>query len=406
MTNNSQPLVDPARILLPLGLGTALSLMGDATLYTVLPTHTAEAGIALASVGLMLGVNRAVRLVFNGLAGTANDRWSRRWLFVCALFVGAISTAIYAVGRGFWPLLIGRALWGLAWSGIWVGGTTMLLDVTTWRDRGRWIGLYQTWFFLGSAGGSFVGGLLTDQVGYTATMWIGAALTALGGCAALIWLPETHSARPRQSGRTTRASSLSMLNNRGVWLAAALYGVNRFAIAGVLSATLGLLVQERLSWAQQVIGIATLTGLLSAGRTVLSMGAAPLAGTLSDRLRSRWKVLAWGLAIAALGMFLMSQDGLLTLLPGIVFGAIASGGIQSLAAVLVGDWVQGHYQGRAIGLVHTVGDLGSAVGPPLAYMLLPWIGLSWLYLLCAGGFGAVLALVFWTRPHPANRPNE
>ena len=38
--------IHPARVLFPLGLGTALSLVGDTTLYAVLPTHTAEAGVA------------------------------------------------------------------------------------------------------------------------------------------------------------------------------------------------------------------------------------------------------------------------------------------------------------------------------------------------------------------------
>ena len=180
-----------ARVLFPLGLGTALSLMGDATMYTVLPTHTADAGITLAAVGVMLGVNRAVRLFLNGPAGLAYDRWPRRRLFIPALFIGALSTALYALVRGFWPLLIARMLWGLAWSGIWVGGASMILDVTTATDRGRWTGFYQTWFFLGSALGSLSGGALTDAVGYTATMWIGATLTALGGVVALLLLPET-----------------------------------------------------------------------------------------------------------------------------------------------------------------------------------------------------------------------
>ena len=77
-----------------MGLGTALSLVGDSTLYTVLPTHTADAGIALASVGVLLGVNRAVRLLFNGAAGVAYDRWPRRRLFVLALFVGLASCQV------------------------------------------------------------------------------------------------------------------------------------------------------------------------------------------------------------------------------------------------------------------------------------------------------------------------
>ena len=202
--------IHPAQVLFPLGLGTALSLMGDATLYTVLPTHTAEASIALGSVGVILGVNRAVRVFLNGPAGLVYDRSPRRWLFLSALFIGALSTAVYAATRGFWPLLIGRLLWGLAWSGIWVGGATIILDVTTVQDRGRWTGLYQTWFFFGAALGAFIGGLLTDRIGYAATMWIGAALTALGGLVALFLLPETRPAPPVGETRSFPRNPVSL----------------------------------------------------------------------------------------------------------------------------------------------------------------------------------------------------
>jgi len=105
--------------------------MGDATLYTVLPTHAADAGIVLVQVGILLSANRVVRLFLNGPMGLAYDRSRHRRLFISALFVGALSTVLYAATYGFWPLLVGRLLWGLAWSGIWVGGTTILLDVTT-----------------------------------------------------------------------------------------------------------------------------------------------------------------------------------------------------------------------------------------------------------------------------------
>ena len=51
------------KIFLPIGFGTAFSLWGDAALYAVLPTHTTEAGILLGAVGIILGVNRAIRLL-------------------------------------------------------------------------------------------------------------------------------------------------------------------------------------------------------------------------------------------------------------------------------------------------------------------------------------------------------
>lgn len=393
--------VDMGRLLFPLGLGTALSLMGDATLYTVLPTHTAEAGIALGGVGILLGVNRAIRLFLNGPAGLAYDRWPRRRLFIPALFIGALSTAIYAATHGFWPLLVGRLLWGLAWSGIWVGGATMILDAASPPERGRWTGLYQTWFFVGAALGSFGGGVLTDLLGYATTMWIGAALTAAGGVFALLLLPETARVRPRAAEdsvehelpRSTGGRRRGRTPNRTLWLAASLQGVVRFVAWGVVSSTAGLLIQDLLRSYSVAAGVATVTGLVMAGRTLLSMVSAPLAGTLSDRMGSRWTVVGWSLATGVVAMGLLAWGGPAQLLIGVSALAIAGGGLQSLATTLTGDAVDRSQRGRAIGLLHTAGDLGSAIGPSIAYALLPVIGLPTMYLICAGLFAASLVPV-------------
>lgn len=387
--------VTPGKVLFPLGLGTALSLMGDAALYTVLPTHTAEAGITLMQVGIILSVNRAVRLFLNGPMGLAYDRSSRRRLFVPALFIGAFSTAVYAATRGFWPLLAGRLLWGLAWSGIWVGGATIILDVTTDRDRGRWTGLYQTWFFLGAAFAAFTGGLLTDQLGYSAAMWIGAVLTAVGGLVALVRLPETRAAKPDPVSFSEEKTSPNWLRNSELWVAVILQGINRFVFAGVLAATMALLVQDQLSITNLTIGVATLTGVLMAGRTVLSVIAAPLAGTLSDRLGNRWKVTLGGLLIGAVSMSLLSWSSPASILVGVLLGAVASGSVQALSTALTGDLVTRSRRGRAIGLLYTAGDLGSAAGPAVAYTLLLSIGLSGVYLISAGLFAVGAVLVLW-----------
>ena len=396
---NNKISVHPSKVLFPLGLGTALSLMGDATLYTVLPTHTVEAGVALSSVGILLGANRAVRLFLNGPAGMAYDRWPRRRLFVPALLIGALSTAVYAATRGFWPLLVGRLLWGLAWSGIWVGGATIILDVTTDQDRGRWTGLYQTWFFLGAASGAFVGGLLTDWLGYGTTMGIGATVTALGGLSALLLLPETRDTQLYGQDNPAAITPLKWHANPGLRIAASLQGINRFVTAGVLTATMALLVQEQLLTVDLPLGVATLTGALMAGRTLLSTVAAPLAGTLSDRLGSRWKVILGGLVCGVVSMALLSWRAPAAILTGTLVAAVAGGSVQALVTALTGDLVDKAQRGRAIGLLHTAGDLGSAIGPPVAYALLPWVELSGIYLTCAALFaaGSLLTLWFWTR---------
>ena len=97
------PLPAPRRVLIPLGIGIAVSLLGDSTLYTVLPDPeiASQAGLTLAMVGILLGVNRIVRLFFNGAAGMLIDRFSRRSLLIGSLCTGALSTAIFAFGKGF-----------------------------------------------------------------------------------------------------------------------------------------------------------------------------------------------------------------------------------------------------------------------------------------------------------------
>ncbi|MGD9093853.1 MAG: MFS transporter [Anaerolineales bacterium] len=387
-------LTNPLRVLMPLGLGTALSLMGDATLYTVLPTHTAEAGISLAAVGIILSANRIVRLFLNGPTGLAYDRSHRRRLFIPALFIGALSTAIYAATSGFWPLLMGRLLWGLAWSGIWVGGATIILDTTTYQDRGRWTGLYQIWFFLGIALGSLFGGTLTDLLGYQETMWVAASVGFISFITALIFLPETRHVSSNDPKTHILATPTPWRSSRQFWAAISIQGINRFVTAGVLAATMALLVQEQLGVTNIPLGIATATGILMAGRTLLGILAAPLAGVASDKIGSRRRVTSAGLFIGMIGMFLVSRDNPHTILIGIVLGAIAGSSLQALTTAIVGDTAGDVYRGRAIGLLHTSGDLGSALGPLVAYALLPWIGLSGVYTLCASLFllGLILNL--------------
>jgi MFS family permease len=372
--------------------------MGDATLYTVLPTHTAEAGITLAAVGIILSANRFIRLFLNGPTGILYDRSRRRRLFVPALFIGALSTAIYAAWDGFWPLMAGRLIWGLAWSLIWVGGATIILDVTTDGDRGRWTGLYQTWFFLGAAIGAFAGGFLTDRIGYSAALWIGAGVTTLGGVVALIYLPETRSSKSMNLSYPNNETAQKWRPNGELVSVVSLQGINRFVTAGVLAATIALLVQEQLSMNNLVLGVATVTGILIGLRTILSMFAAPLAGSLSDKSGNRWGVTMAGLIFGSIGMLLLIRPDPVFILVGIGFSAIAGGSIQALVTTRTGDLVDQEQRGKAIGLLHTSGDLGSALGPITAYFLLRWINLSVVYIICAILFalGAGISLrMYW-----------
>jgi MFS family permease len=378
----------------PIGLATALSLTGDATLYVVLPTHPADAGIALGSVGLILSINRFIRLATNAPAGWLYDRLAdRRLLFLGASSLGVLSTAVYALSTGLLPLLLGRLLWGLAWSGIWVGGNAIVLQMAPARARGHWVGIYQLWFFLGSALGTFLGGVLTDAVGYRQALWIGASLSA-AGLLALVLAPshqayKNHDSLALRSGSTSRRASTTgwVAISPALWTVALAQGVNRLLGAGVLAATLGLVVQQSLGpalhWGAWQIGAASVTGGLLTARTLVSLVGAPVAGTLSDHQSRHWELLIISLLLGALGMGLLTVPGGLALLVGTIAGAAAVGSIQALTTTLASGLSAGRTQGQNLGLLYTASDLGSAVGPLAAYALLPITGLPAIYLGCA-----------------------
>lgn len=391
----------PWRILIPVAIGTCLSLLGDTSLYAVLPTHTEAAGVSVASVGILLSANRFIRLILNGPLGVAYDRYPRRPLFVAALLIGGISTAIYGLTYGFWPLLCGRLLWGLAWSGIWVGGNTIILDISNDENRGKWIGIYQFSFFLGAASGAILGGSLTDWLGFHQAMIVSSVLTTLGAVIAFIFLPETSGTvweAPEVSTDSGRNSGNLRKNNKADFASAtALYGVNRLVIPGILTSTLGIFLLQNFGEQVQIgdrsLGIATLTGLGLGLSTLTAMVSALLAGRISDRIGDSWRSAAGGLLPGMLGFVFLALGFPLTICFGIPLIAITSGSNQSLSTVLIGEVGDNSRQSRHLGLLFTVGDLMSAIGPPLAYALMNLMEISALYLLSAGTFVIIFFVV-------------
>ena len=83
MSNNEKAKKRFYRIVIPLGLGSGFSMLGDSTVYTVLPLYIEAAGITLAGAGILMGINRLVRLFSNTVTGILLDYGNKRAIFVC-----------------------------------------------------------------------------------------------------------------------------------------------------------------------------------------------------------------------------------------------------------------------------------------------------------------------------------
>jgi MFS family permease len=389
----------PLRVLTPLGLAVSLSLFGDLTLYAVLITQLDVVGLSLAAVGVMLGVNRLVRIPSNPLTGTLLDRWGRRWLFVLGMLLGVLSTASYGLVRGFWPFLASRLTWGIAWTLINVGGLAMVLDISTQSDRGRLTGTYNTWLKVGFVFGPLVGGLLVYQIGFRSAMLACASLTAVGLTVAIIALPETAHSISEQAQISPRFNPRRRLgdawhqveallrSDQRLATAMGLHSISLFAGEGVILATFSLLLQQRfgeeVAVGGLVIGIAAASGILLGMRSTLAGITGPLAGHLSDKYVGRWSVIAGSLVLGIAGFgLLFFADSLWLVVLGLALGAIGGGGALAVLAAYVGDVVPPGKEGVIMGAYATAGDIGSTAGPFLAFALVSVADLQWVYLVC------------------------
>jgi len=405
----------PLRVLFPLGVAVCLSLFGDLMLYAVLPTQREVVGLSLGAVGIMLGINRLIRIPGNPVVGVILDRSGRRRLFILGMLLGTLSTLGYGLLQGFVPFLLTRLAWGVSWTLINVGGMAMVLDVSTPANRGQLTGFYNAWMLVGFALGPLGGGFLVDTIGFRAAMLIYAGVTAIGLLIAIWGLPETAPASnndvvdqdpvvplSRCLGGLWQDTKALLRTTPGLTSTLGLFLITQFAGEGIALSTINLLLKRRfghtLSLGALALGIASASGILLALRSLLAGLIGPLAGRLSDAHIGRRPVIVGSLVMGMAGFGLLAiANSLWAIVLGVALGAASAGAGMATLAAYTGDLTPPGRRGAVMGVYGTAGDIGSAAGPFLAFALIPVVGLQWVYLICVLSFVAGLGLLWRTR---------
>jgi MFS family permease len=127
-----------------------------------------------------------------------------------------------------------------------------------------------------------------------------------------------------------------------------------------------------------------MSGVFIAIRILVTIISVPQIGRLSDYINRRWSLLALiFLIFGAGGLMLVASQNFWVSIVGVLLSAIAGGSIPALIPAIIGDQVPQYQQGRSLGYIFSFGDLGSAIGPPIALALVEIIGLQSLFQWCA-----------------------
>ena len=384
---------------LTIGSVMSLALLGDSLLYVALPAHASELALPLWSVGVLLGANRIVRLVTNGLAARLFNRIGGRGPVVAAGVGSVITTAMYGLTPTFWPFLLARLAWGACFSTLRLGAFTVVLAASGPSTRGRLVGMYQSISRIGPVASLLVGGLLVETLGYHPSFVI-LGLVSIPSIFLALLLPSSAyraddlTPQPplrRGVGESETACSPSP-RRRGGWgvrssrvgwrerwlggprLVAVKLGMlaNGFTAQGVILATLTLALTDVAGSAE---GAAALGGLLVAFRWGADLFLAPGFGHLSDRI-GRGRMIPALLVVEA---FAVAGLSLATDRPAVIAGALAvfltSTAITAASDAAAGDLAPPERRAEVMSGYSDWIDIGAALGPPLAFVLAERLGL-------------------------------
>jgi MFS family permease len=356
---------------------TAACLLGDSMLYVVLPTHWDEMGLTtLWEVGVLLSVNRFVRLPLSPLVGWLYRSLCKRTGILLAVTLAAVTTAGYGMAEGFWSLFWLRCLWGVAWTFLRLGAYFTIMDLADDHHRGYYFGTYNGLFRLGSLFGMLLGGILADSWGITPvslafSIMAAASIPVVLSCVAV----------ERTGGVAPQMSTVSFsIWKRPTVTWTMLSGLCvALLFQGVVAAMLSHVIEGRLTFAPQIggflAGAAAIAGFLQALRWGWEPFLAPWFGRLSDGVKGRRKLFVTWLAAAAL-LFAMVPVQMpfwlwLFLFLGLQLTATA---LTTLMDAIASDVASRTSKLTVMTTYSMMTDLGAALGPSLGFTVGSWFG--------------------------------
>ena len=178
------------------------------------------------------------------LYGKLSDIYGRRVVMLTAIGIFVAGSIACALAPSMTALILARALQGLGGGGLMALAQTIIADIVSPRERGRYQGYIGAVFAASSVGGPVLGGFLTEHLDWSLIFWINLplGLAALGMTSSVLRLVPFH---PRKHRLDIVGAALMMSASIALLLALS-WGGRRFDwISGAIGA---LLLASTILW--------------------------------------------------------------------------------------------------------------------------------------------------------------
>jgi len=348
----------------------------------VLALFAAALGAGPEAIGFCVAASTVTGIFFKMPAGVLADVLGRRRTLLLGLACFAFIPLAYLHVSSYPGLVAVRFAHGLA-TAIYGPVSMAMVAGLAQERRAEMLSWFSSLTIVGNLLGAPLGGFLLTHLSPGAGPGLGTFHQVYGAVAALgmaswllaLWVLRGQGEELRPEGGRIRSAVAAqflagvreILLDRRVFLTSNLEGVLYLAL-GALEAFLPI-------YAVQICGFSAFqAGLLWGVQIVTVILSKPIMGGFSDR-HGRTGLLFWGMFVCALSFAGVPWVRHFPLLLGLAacFG-LGEAVVTSSAAALVADFCRQDHLGSAMGAFGTIFDVGHALGPLLAGVLIAFWG--------------------------------
>ncbi|QCP05225.1 MFS transporter [Brevibacterium sp. CS2] len=344
-------------------------LMTSMAGYAIERFGAADSVAGLASSGFIIGA-----LIARVFAGKYLDFIGRRRMILGALVVFVACAALYVPLTGVWAVIAVRVVHGIAFG---AGNTAVMAAVQTIippARRAEGTGYFGTSTTLATAVGPFLAVVLAQQLGYAAMFLACAVFSVAGLVMALgLRLPERTPTEEERADRW-RLTLTSIMD----------LGALRIASVMLLTGMAYSIVLAFLATHTAQLGAPDAASAFFILFALVMLAARLLVGRIQDR-HGDDVVMYPIFALFTLGLVLiaLADSGWMIVVAAVPMG-LGFGSLFPSAQAIAVTVTAPHRVGLAISTFFIMLDLGTGLGPVVLGTLVPRLGLSGVYLICAG----------------------